>query len=527
MEQWITKGNKVLYYTKNQGLVNAEILHVEPPQPNEKISATIRYWDDYKKKYTEVNTIEDKLEQKPQKKQNIPSSKQSIPLVKPSTQPHQKTIKIPLVPPSKSSRPLVPPSQSSRPSSSTQPSRPLVPPSQSSRPSSSTQPSQSSRPLVPTIRIPSFAKNSKNTTVKSSLIPRPKSAPPRTSIKGILKSSQPPSSSLCPISPVVKKSLSFSLKSPNAIDPREMTRRNTRSQKDNIRGTLLVENIKYEISNYEPTKNLDEEQKQEEAIEWAKWCQDINTTPPKHLSDWCNKLPTKKSVFDITNNEIKTFEGTLYFTNQDMIEYAYQLKNKKETSKVAILNMANGRNAGGGYFNVSGGAQEEQLCERSSLLPRLKMAQYEKKYGGKGLRIGDTLLTENVSIMRNKDNIMVEPVVLCDVISAAATPFLSVNQALKYNALDTDIKKTWKSILLTAKKAGTNDLVISVIGANVRNPVKNVVECLFETLKKGYPIDAESKLNIHFAVNKDSSAQEIKEIIEKEKNNNTIHIVQC
>tara|TARA_A100001015_G_scaffold36467_1_gene40209 strand:+ start:451 stop:1566 length:1116 start_codon:yes stop_codon:yes gene_type:complete len=321
-------------------------------------------------------------------------------------------------------------------------------------------------------------------------------------------------------SPLSKvKSISFGPKSPRKITP--VAVRTTRRAND--RNTILKNNCLRSITNFLVDRKILINNHEEVAQKWSEWCTDIGsiikedsenkkTKLPEYLEEWDGfRGSTRKNK--VSEGKGISFDGTLVFSKGDMIQYAYDLERIKQEGQVAILNMANARVPGGGYFSGSN-AQEEQLCLRSDLLPRIKLAQ---KYGKYGLKIGETLYTNNVTLLRNSDLKDVDNEYV-HVVSAAAINYshqpTQLKRDVKSGAIDIDIQRTWRNIIYAASTMGDKDLVISVIGAGAfNNPLENVINGLLNALNT--LIEPTNGMVIHLVVMNDKNGSKNSEKTEK------------
>ncbi len=319
-----------------------------------------------------------------------------------------------------------------------------------------------------------------------------------------------------PKSPPPKvKPPSFGPKSPKTFSPVPVKK--TRSQSVNERNAILKDNCLFSISHFLNDKKitLAEQDFDDVAERWSEWCTDIKTDLPKYIKEW-DELRGSTQKHEKKSGKGIGFDGTLVFSKGDMIQYAYDLERIKKEGQVAILNMANATTPGGGYFRGSN-AQEEQLCLRSDLLPRLKLAQRNGNYGKKGLRNGETLYTNNVTLLKSSVLTPVEEQYV-HVVSAAATNYsgqqTQLQRDIKSGAIDLDIQSTWRNIIYAASTMGNKDLVVSVIGGGAfHNPLNNVIDGLLKALDT--LIEPTNKMVIHLVVMNDKNGAKNAENTEK------------
>ena len=171
------------------------------------------------------------------------------------------------------------------------------------------------------------------------------------------------------------------------------------------------------------------------------------------------------------------FQGQLYFHEGDMITYAY---NMPSTKLVCLLNMANAVHCGGGFLSGSR-AQEEQLCHRTSLFPRLKLSRKEGLYPIPHIL---SLVTQNVHIFKNENFVAVTPRRI-SVVSAAATRYSSEKDAMNDPLSSERMLQTWRAIFAGAAQSGASCLIVSAIGAGAFcNPIDTVAECFCAAIRE-------------------------------------------
>lgn len=197
--------------------------------------------------------------------------------------------------------------------------------------------------------------------------------------------------------------------------------------------------------------------------------------PPNELNEYCDRLGTTYVVRGcagkgLSKEAVKFYEG-------DMITFALGLARGSANRNVAVLNMANAHHVGGGFLTGSR-AQEEQLCHRSTLFPRLKQYRW---YGGYPIFPGTCLVTPNVHLLLEDDFTPVRTPVSVTVLSAAAEKYEREPQ--KSPSLMRDLFETWLSILTAANASGCTDVVVSAIGSGAfKNPPDAVGESLHKAL---------------------------------------------
>ena len=190
--------------------------------------------------------------------------------------------------------------------------------------------------------------------------------------------------------------------------------------------------------------------------------------PSSELNEYCNKKGPTYSFKGYRGKGIP--KNCVTFYEDDMITFAERLA-KNSDVKVALLNMANPIHVGGGFMNGAR-AQEEQLCHRSNLFPRLKQFRW---YGGYPIHEGTCLVTPNVDILLGDgpDFTPLRKTSSVTIISAAAKKYDKeppFSQNLFNYLLD-----TWVSVLTAADASGCTDVVVSAIGAGAFHNPPNVV----------------------------------------------------
>jgi len=176
-----------------------------------------------------------------------------------------------------------------------------------------------------------------------------------------------------------------------------------------------------------------------------------------------------------------------------MITYAYGVA--QQSKSVAVLNMANAVSPGGGFLGGAR-AQEEQLCHRSSLFPRLKLHKYynEQNY----IAESTCLVTPQVHILRDgfdtehatADSQLFGECATASVtvLSAAARRYGSIGDAQRDSGLPGRMVQTWKAVLSAASASGASQLVVSALGCGAfNNPPQLVGRALAVALSECSP----------------------------------------
>ena len=198
------------------------------------------------------------------------------------------------------------------------------------------------------------------------------------------------------------------------------------------------------------------------------------TPPPEGL---IHMDRARSGTFSVNSASGGGFKGPIVFHKGDMITYAYNLAQSKS---VAVLNMANATRPGGGFLSGAR-AQEEQLCHRSSLFPRLKLFKYNNE---KYISESTCLVTPQVEILRTGFIPDSEPFALCPpvsvtVLSAAAKQYASLDEAKSDSKLLDRMVDTWKAVLSAANASGNTHLVVSALGCGAFNNPPQMVGTAF------------------------------------------------
>ena len=181
------------------------------------------------------------------------------------------------------------------------------------------------------------------------------------------------------------------------------------------------------------------------------------------------------------------FRGTTCFLEGDMISRAASLAAQGEG--VVVLNMANRHRPGGGFLTAAR-AQEEQLCHRSDLFPRLKLLlRHANQYYY--IWPGTAVLTPEVALrLQGKEGgfAPLDDPACVSVVSAAADQFRSEDAARRDPDLVERIEANWRAVLSACGRSGATVAVLSALGCGAfQNPPDVVGAALKRVLSE--PLD--------------------------------------
>jgi len=185
----------------------------------------------------------------------------------------------------------------------------------------------------------------------------------------------------------------------------------------------------------------------------------------------CHRLASWTSKFNVT------------FHQGDMIDHAYSTA--RSGIAVAVLNMANAFTPGGGFLGGAR-AQEEQLCHRSNLFPRLKLYHHNQlAHDQVYLAEGTCLVTPHVDILRGGSETGYTELTPASVtvLSAAAESYESESDAQSDPGLPARMIETWRAVLSAAVSAGVEEVVVGALGCGAfNNPPHAVGQALATAL---------------------------------------------
>ena len=220
----------------------------------------------------------------------------------------------------------------------------------------------------------------------------------------------------------------------------------------------------------------------ESAEEWIGWClAHHGHPPPPSMVAWDKaRGSTRICVGTRAAEGSSGFGGELIFAQGDMISFAARAA---QSRRVCVLNMANRSTPGGGFLSACR-AQEEQLCHRSDLFPRLKL---HRAYDGYPISRGSALLTPEVGLLLDgaDQGFTPTPHVRVSVVSAAANSYGSEASARRDVNLRATVDANWRAVLAAAGQSGAQLAVLSALGCGAfRNPTEEVAASLARVLRE-------------------------------------------
>ena len=238
----------------------------------------------------------------------------------------------------------------------------------------------------------------------------------------------------------------------------------------------------------------------EQARQWTEWCfaWHLTDTPaPAALQIWdtcCGRSCTYYSR-DCAHTP---FQGRCLFVDGDMITHAAALA--QEGHMVCMLNMACASRAGGGY--VQGClAQEEVLCHRTLLFPRLCISAVSGRYP---IPPGAALFTPDVHIVRDAPALQLQSWVSVHVVSAAAKRLQSEAEVAALQGYEQELCNTWRAVIAAAHDAGASVLVVSALGCGAYcNPPEVVGRALRNAVSGASKRQGSLLAAIHMVVHDD------------------------
>lgn len=244
-----------------------------------------------------------------------------------------------------------------------------------------------------------------------------------------------------------------------------------------------------------------------DVAEWLLQQGKPTTPPPEALIQMDRGL---SGTFSVNSASGGGFKGPIIFHEGDMITHAYDLAQSKS---VAVLNMANATKPGGGFLSGAR-AQEEQLCHRSSLFPRLRLFKFNNE---KYISESTCLVTPQVEILRNGFIPNFEPFAPCPpvsvtVLSAAAKQYDSLDEAKSDSKLLGRMVQTWKAVLSAASASRNTHLVVSALGCGAfNNPPRMVGSAFVIALRECNPGDTLKEVHVVIMEDHNSGGVNFKE----------------
>jgi uncharacterized protein (TIGR02452 family) len=220
-----------------------------------------------------------------------------------------------------------------------------------------------------------------------------------------------------------------------------------------------------------------------EARSWVSWCFNRSNPgePPTSLVAWARE---RGDTIEVKKMSGGGFNGSLHFGEGDMISFAAKLSGEQK-ERVCVLNMANRTTPGGGFLGGSR-AQEEQLCHRSDLFPRLKIYRSLRCYP---IKPGTALLTPQVDLLLQDKASGFAPLphgpARVAVLSAAGNYYRSEAEAHTDPRLQQVVDANWRAVLTAAGRSGAKVAVLSALGCGAfHNPAEIVAASLARALRE-------------------------------------------
>ena len=166
------------------------------------------------------------------------------------------------------------------------------------------------------------------------------------------------------------------------------------------------------------------------------------------------------------------------FLNTDSVSAIFKESARPDHGKIAVLNFASFKNAGGRFYDGSS-AQEEALCHESTLYNIIREFQYyydwNRKNVNKGMYINRAIYSPDVLFMRN------EKTTLCDVITCACPNKIP---AVRYKAFTDEensdaLRERIHFIRNIAEANNVDTLILGAFGCGVFRQDPEEVASLF------------------------------------------------
>ena len=210
--------------------------------------------------------------------------------------------------------------------------------------------------------------------------------------------------------------------------------------------------------------------------------------------DYKSKLYTEEETLRIkrtTDISQKDIKPTVKVTKDSVVDAILKFGSKpKEYGKVAVLNFASARHAGGGFLKGSM-SQEEAIALSSDLYYRIKdfenFYKYKKHYETP-LYSHRMIYTNNLVVFRNSKGELLNYPINVDVITSPAVNVRDLKQKKMYDLLKKSeevMEDRIERIIALAKCNNVDTLILGAFGAGVfeNNPYK-VKEAFIKVLNK-------------------------------------------
>jgi len=208
-------------------------------------------------------------------------------------------------------------------------------------------------------------------------------------------------------------------------------------------------------------------------------------------------IPETFLIEEIKIENISTNKPIIKFLKTTTLDAVDDIMLENPSSKITILNFANGMSPTGGYLNGAI-AQEEDLCRR---MPTLASALFLAKrnglfpFGASSEKYSSIFYSKNVPIIRDKNLNILESNKwnYVDVISAVA-PNINIGQELD----NTKFFQTIINIFLASLKTENNIIIVGAIGCGAFGNDPKIISKLFNiAIKNGL---ANGYEKVYFAI---------------------------
>lgn len=176
-------------------------------------------------------------------------------------------------------------------------------------------------------------------------------------------------------------------------------------------------------------------------------------------------------ILKYSSEQLKHHDTKITVTPNNVVADIHELKAAYPHDKVAVLNFASARKAGGGFL-TGAMAQEEALCYASTLYDAIKLSKdfyKNEKHYINGLYAHDMIYSPNVLFIRDSEHHLVAPVPV-DVITSAAVnlkDLKSKNLTDEINIAELVMKERIERIIALAKHENVDVLILGAFGCGV------------------------------------------------------------